>query len=354
MPRPKVSIPKYSKHGPSGQAVVYLDRRRIYLGKFGSPESKRKYAELIASRSSGLDPELLAPDAPSVSVNEVCLAFVKNVMPKYRTADGKPSDEQECLKGVIRILRELFGESPATKFGPVKLRTAREAMIGRGWKRSYINKQVGRVRFIFRMAASWEMIPATVVVALKTMEPLRAGDSKAPESVPRRAVPAEHIEAAKKHLRERNRDLIDLLLVTAARPGEILSLTTQMIDRSGEVWFADLARHKTAHHGHARTLHFGPKAQAILMKYLRPLNPSVRLFPIQRKTFGQAVKDACVKAKVPPFTPHWLRHTAVTNVVDEVDLDSAQALAGHSTRSMTILYSRAAGKKAKAAVKKLG
>lgn len=356
MGRSKVSIPKYSLHRPSGQAVVYIDRRMICLGKHGSSESHRKYGEIVAARSAGLslpvDPA--GQSAPSVSVNEICLRFATKKFPTYKTSTGEESAEAAAYRSAIRILRELFGETEAAKFGPVKLQNVRDKMLESGWTRGYINKQISRVRFIFRLAVSWELIPESVLASLKTLDALRRGDSVAPEGTPRQAVPIEEINAAKKRLRERNRDLIDLLLCTAARPGEILALTTQMIDRRGEVWSANLAVHKTSRHGHSRTLHFGARAQAILEKYLKPLAPSVRLFPIQRKTFGTAIRDACIKAGVPIFTPHWLRHTAVTMFADETDMESAQRVAGHSTAAMTILYTRAAQKKAAAAVKRLG
>ncbi len=43
------NIPAYCLHKASGQAYVKLDGKRYYLGKHGSPESHRKYAELISS-----------------------------------------------------------------------------------------------------------------------------------------------------------------------------------------------------------------------------------------------------------------------------------------------------------------
>ena len=46
MPRTKL-IPAYSLHKTTGQARVRIDGRDHYLGKFGAPESRRKYARLI-------------------------------------------------------------------------------------------------------------------------------------------------------------------------------------------------------------------------------------------------------------------------------------------------------------------
>ena len=48
MARPRNKIPSYLPHPASGQARVRVNGRDIYLGPFGSPESKQEYACFIA------------------------------------------------------------------------------------------------------------------------------------------------------------------------------------------------------------------------------------------------------------------------------------------------------------------
>ena len=48
MARPRNKIPSYLLHQQSGQARVRIHGRDIYLGPFGTPESKEAYASLIA------------------------------------------------------------------------------------------------------------------------------------------------------------------------------------------------------------------------------------------------------------------------------------------------------------------
>lgn len=265
-------------------------------------------------------------------------------MPKYSDA------EQRCIKSAIKIARELFGETLAAEFGPLRLRTVREAMIRNGWSRSFINKELKRLRLVIRWAVGWELVPPSVADALAAVKSLSAGDSDAPESKPRRAIPQAELRAV---LCERHRDIFDLLLMTGSRPGELLSLTTGMIDRSGEIWRAELAQHKTAHQGKFRTLFFNVTAQTTLAKYLQA-DPQGRLFPLRVDTLCYAVKSACRKAGVPPFTPHWLRHTVATRLADECGTEAAQRLLGHATTAMTLHYSKAAEKQAVEAVKCLG
>ena len=45
---PRVRIPKYRKHKPSKLAVVSLGGRDIYLGKYGTIESRELYDKLVA------------------------------------------------------------------------------------------------------------------------------------------------------------------------------------------------------------------------------------------------------------------------------------------------------------------
>ena len=68
MPRPKSLKPSYCHHKVSGRAFVTLDGRRVYLGKFGSQESKDRYDTEIAAwipRGASLPPPLLRLTVPA-------------------------------------------------------------------------------------------------------------------------------------------------------------------------------------------------------------------------------------------------------------------------------------------------
>ena len=59
MPRLKHQTPKYFLHKASGQAVVKIDGRCRYLGKYGSPRSKaRSEAELARWKAAQGSPAL--------------------------------------------------------------------------------------------------------------------------------------------------------------------------------------------------------------------------------------------------------------------------------------------------------
>ena len=53
------------------------------------------------------------------------------------------------------------------------------------------------------------------------------------------------------------------------RPGEVVAMRACDLDTSGKVWTYTPAEHKTEHHGHARTVYLGPRAQLVLRSFLR-------------------------------------------------------------------------------------
>lgn len=361
MSRPRNAFPTYSV-ATSGRAYTTVAGKFVSLGKDG-PEAKQKFATLILSLQQGDDLARVQSVHPapklSLSINELCIRFVTHAEAEYiDRVTGKPSAEVDCFKCVTKALRTLFGETVAAEFGPLALRALRQKFIAAGWSRGFINKSCQRLRTIFRWGIGRELLPKDkgILEGLQAVEPLRLGKGGR-ETTKRRAIPQASIDAMKERLGKRNRDIVDLLLLTAARPSEILSLTTAIIQNRETidgVWIVDLQAHKTAHHGHERRLFLSPAAQAILLKYIDTANPERRLFPIQRKTLGQAVKDASNRAGVPEFTSHWLRHTALSRLRDEAGAEATQQIAGHATLSMTSDYTRASQKAAVAAVRKLG
>ncbi len=364
MPRRRSALPKLCLHKPSGRAVMFVNRRPVYLGKYDTPEAREAYGELIAKLCKGETLEAAqANQSPAgLKLVDLLLKYATEELPRFSR------DEKHCQRSAIRILRQLFGETNAVDFGPLKLRIVRDAMVAgdphavdsdgkpsprKPWSRDFINKQVKRVRAIFRWGVSWEIIPQTVADALNSVLPLKMGETAAPDYKARRSVPPANIEAVRERLKPRDRDILDLMLLTGARPGELIGLRVKDVDRTGETWRCELAKHKTSHKGKDRILIFNRKAQAILLRHIKA-DPDARFFITTRSTFSNKIKAVCEAAEITPWVPHQLRHTVGTLLADEMGLESAQRLLGHSDSMMTEHYSRAAEKMATAAAKRLG
>ncbi len=343
-------VPKYRKHA-SGQGVVHLGGKDIYLGVHGTKASKWEYDRLIAEWIAGGRQFAPAKAETDLTFNELCLAYLKYAQ-SYYIKDGKPTAEVDCIRSAIRPLTQLYGHTLVSEFGPLAAKAVREEMIRRDYSRGFANRCMGRLKRLLRWGVENELVPATVYHGVKEVAGLRAGRTGARETPGRHPVSQEHIDAVCKVVRQKTRDLIDLMLLTAARPGELLSLTTGMIDRTGQTWFARLTNHKTTHQGKERVLYFGPGAQLILRRYLKPHAPAVRLW--SQKSFRNAIINACKRASVPRWTPHWLRHTALTRIREEFGAEAAQVIAGHQHLSTTELYAQKSFKRAVEVMQKVG
>src|SRR5262249_29517455 len=108
-------IPSYRLHKPSGLAVVTLDGRDVYLGRWNTRESRAEYNRLIAEwLANGRRLEPSGTINASRTVVEVILAFDKFAEQRYPPS-GR---ELENFRLALRPLRELYGHTPVAEFGP--------------------------------------------------------------------------------------------------------------------------------------------------------------------------------------------------------------------------------------------
>ena len=262
-----VRVPKYRLHKGSGQALVEIAGRRIYLGRHNSDESRERYRRLIAELMS--PQQVVRVETPRVSlrINHLILRYYRFAK-TYYVKNGHSTSEPENIVLAIRPLLEMFGRTPASQFGPKSLKLVRQKMIHRGWVRKHINRQTDRIKRMFKWAVAEELIPAGIYEALRAVVGLRFGRCGAPDNPPVQSAPVDRVEAAKRLLNRQVATMLELQLLTGARPGEIVIIRPKDIDRSGEVWIYRPDEHKTQHHGHDRLIFLGPQAQRILAPFL--------------------------------------------------------------------------------------
>jgi integrase len=264
-------IPQPSRHR-SGQAVVRLNGRDHYLGRYGSPEAKAAYNQLIAEWLAG--GRRLPEDNAALSVNELALAYWNHAEAYYGFDRRKGIAFN--LRDALCILKDLYGLTPATDFGPLALKACRAEMVKKGWSRTYINAQVDKLRRVFKWGAGEQLVPAGVWEALRAVEGLRRGRTEARETQPIRPVSVEHVEATLPHMPPVVQTMVRLQRLTGCRPDEVCRLRPLDLDMGNpSCWVyrpgSDLGacgEHKTAHHGHERVILIGPKAQEVLRPYL--------------------------------------------------------------------------------------
>ncbi|MBP3954971.1 site-specific integrase [Gemmata sp. G18] len=278
--------PKLCHHKGSEQGYVTLNGKEHYLGfwsrdqKKSPPAVRAEYDAVIARwlANGRRLPDAVTAAPPPVTVNKIILEFVRYAEGHYATRrKGKPSAEVKGIKDACRVLSNLFGPLPATGFGPKALKQVRAKMIEKGWSRSYCNKQANRLKRAFRWAVAEELCPASVIHALSAVPAIRKGEGGVRETGPVKPVPDEWIEATVPFLSRQVAALVRFQIHTGARPGEAVLIRGRDIDRTGRVWVYKPEHHKTEHKGRTREIYIGPKAQAVLLPWLRD-DPDTYLF----------------------------------------------------------------------------
>jgi integrase len=395
------SVPSYRLHRQSGQAIVTLsdastkERRDYPLGPFDALASREKYNRLIGVWMAN-GRRLPEVDSSPLTIEELIDRYCTWAEGYYRGGDGEQTSEIHSIYLALRVVRELYATAPAIDFGPLCLRAVREAMIRRGWVRESINKHISRVRRMFKWAVGEELLPVHVHQSLVAVPDLRRGRCDAKEAEPVKPVSDEHVYPVLEWVSAQVRTMIQVQLLTGARPGEVCAMRPCEIDRSVNPWKWTPTHHKNEHRDQSRVIYIGPKAQAIIAPYLlRPAdaylfsareaesasradrnaarrtplnagnapgrntvafktNPKRRAGPCYTvDSYRRAIARACDRADawvkggmiignderaIPRWHPHQLRHTAGTRIRAEYGLEGAQFVLGHKTLSAAQIY----------------
>jgi integrase len=196
----------------------------------------------------------LAVAARDVSINETMIAFLAHAADHNRRHDGTTTNELKEYILAIRPLRRLFGTSLAEEFGPIVLQTVRAEMVAQGWCRTRVNKQVGRIKRVFKWAEAQEMIPVAVVQSLACVQGLQRGRTEARETEPVKPVAEEIVNATLPYLWPTVRAMVELQRLAGMRPGEVRAMQLSEIDRTGDVWIYRPTCHKMAQAGRTREI----------------------------------------------------------------------------------------------------
>ena len=273
MPAKSPQVPKYRHYKPKDLAVVRIDGRDHYLGKYGSDASKERYRRVIAEHLVSPLPVVTAPDKsssePGKAVGELIVAYWERHVTSYDVKNDRPTSEQGNIRQALRFLRRLYGNIQASDFSPLALKAVRQEMITSGRCRSLINKDVNRIKAVFRWAVENELLPVTVHQALQTVAGLRTGRSEAVETEPIGPVPEDIVEATIPYLSSQVAAMVQFQLLTGVRPGEVTCLRPCDVTISGnDNWVYRPWEHKTEHLDRKRSIPIGPRAQAVLRPWL--------------------------------------------------------------------------------------
>jgi integrase len=267
-------------------------------------------------------------------------------------------------------------------------------MIALGWSRANINKQVGRIKRMFKWAAENELLPAELYHRVSVVAGLQRGRTAARETDSVRPVPESVVQTTMKYMTSTVAAMTQFQWLTGARPGEVCEVRGCDLDMSSRIWLYEPELHKTAHHGRQRLIYVGPRAQEVLRPFLRrdlqaylfspaeseaerraamhqarrtpascgnTVGSNRKARPAKRPgikycttSYARAIRYACDRAFPPPegldhderkewrrqhcWSPNQIRHAFATTIRREYGLESAQVLLGHALANVTQIY----------------
>lgn len=144
----------------------------------------------------------------------------------------------------------------------------------------------------------------------------------------------------------RDRALLEVLYATGLRVSELCALTWDDVDVTHQ-----MARVRNGKGGKSRMVLFSGSTVEWLGRYKSTLNGQLvdRIFPVTRKTVWQIVKGCARRARLKGVSPHTLRHTFATHLLDGgANTRQIQELLGHSKLETTQVYTHVARGRLKA------
>lgn len=343
------------------------------------------------------------------------MLFIDHADEHYRRKDGTPTGTINNIREALRYIVKLHGKTLVKEFGPRKLKDVRNAMIDDGRVRTNVNRLVHWIRRTFRWGVENEYVSVNVYTALQAVSALQAGRSKAKESEPVRPVPMDIVTATLPHLTSVVRAMVQLQLLTGARPGEITKLRPCDVDDvEADIWVYRPSSHKTEHRGKRRAIHVGPEAQKVLAPFLQRdpgafcFSPSESMeesmdrrrteqtkkrkqkirrdiSPCYNKdTYNRAISRACEmafempaelrrisgklsdseKAPLRVAAKQWraencwsagqLRHTRASDIREKYGIEAAQLVLGHADLKITEVYAERNDKRVAEIMREVG
>lgn len=390
-------------HRHEQRACVCWRRRHYHLGAWSVPPGNGSEGVLSPAASVRFGKLLgMWAEDPSAVPNPTGTTIVAELCADYLESADAPTEKRAKARVAIAVglLLDQYGRDPVEGFGPKSLRE------WQGWlarledepghkrfNRTTVSQLVACIRRVWKWGVSTERLKDEQYTALLRVSGPKPGECR--ETAPRPAADPDAVRATLPFLRPPARAVIELMMHTGARPGEICRLTPAEVYRTGKVelpgvgvvdldatgvWVYAPKKHKTARLGKWKWIVLGKRARAVLAPFLlrdqneccfsareavEDLRKGQRAARLARggggnkkppvgqprrqwrtyytpDTLRQAVANAVTKANraggsIPIWSPYQLRHLFASGIAD---LDQARAALGHSDPQVTLRYAK--------------
>lgn len=374
-------LPKLCRNKTRDRAFVLERGKRIYLGKWGAPETEAAYQLYIHNLTSRGPREPI--EGAGVTIIELAAAFFE-ARAEYYVKNGKQTNQLARFRTACEFPVKYYGSTVANEFGPKRLLECRNLMETSGrFSRRYINTLITCFRSVVKFGVERELVRPETLTALQAIAPLKRGRSVAGELPPVQAVDARIVETTCEALAPTIAAMVRLQRYTGMRPGEVCQMRAgDIFVGGGEIWIYTIRSDKTDYRRPEwakKRVPLGPKAQAILTPYLieKEGEPDAFLFspeaaaqeralelrrarktPATKQTrdrdarqkvrryapcydagtYGRAIARATKALGLPRWSPNQLRHLYATEIRAKFGLEASQLMLGHSNANVTQIY----------------
>lgn len=357
-------LPKYRRH-PNGQAFYEFRGVRTYLGKYDSPESRKRYAQVVAQIAAGGVGAIVELTAgQDASIDELILPYL-DFATRYYSTDGEPSKEFYGVAKALEFLSAYAGEMEGAAFGPRALIGFQNHLVAQKHARPYVNKQVGRVKRFFRWCCEQERLPGEHWHKLACVQGLKEGRTVAPEPADVQPVPRSIVEQTLPYMQPTIAAMAQVQMLCGMRPQDVCTMRGREIDCRGPVWIYTVPKHKNSWRGQSLVKAIPRAAQAILLPYMHldldrylfsprdAIAARCGRFAQRRKrqvrdhydtdSYRQGIDYGLAKAgrlglEIPHWCPLQLRHTIATELRQSIGQQAAQVWLGHACLETTGIY----------------
>lgn len=342
---PKAPSFAYRLHRASGQAFVRVSGKFVYLGQYGSPESRTRHRNIVAAAMAG---RAAADLNRPLAVGELAERYLRAMREEHGARSWQAAEARRIALAVC----ERFAGLEAALFGPKALQEVQAGLLARGnLCRAGVNRMTRRTIGMFRWAVSEELLPPSVFQALETVRAVRFGKGR--ETKVRMPADPAAVDAVVSHLTERGHlgaaRCIRFLRATGCRPGEAYGAIATDFRLSADPPVLVVRHHKCESRGMERVVPLNAAALSAVREALadrpsttEPLFRNGAGNAWETTTMGHMIDRACAALGVERWVPYQLRHLAATEAVNRTGNEAAAAaMLGHAPNSgMIRRYSR--------------
>jgi integrase/recombinase XerC len=256
----------------------------------------------------------------------------------------------------LRQFREYIGDRSISALAPGDVRRFIAHLAKRGYAKSSLARKISCLRSFFSFLVQTEVGITNVAAAIDLPRQRRALPTVLYEDDVDKLLDL----AQGENLALRDRALLELLYATGCRASEIAALKLSDID-----WGAYTLR-VMGKGAKERIVPFGKVAAEHLRTYLNNLRAKLvgdrsvrhvfvnyRGTPLSRRSLGRIVDKYVQRGEFTGVTPHALRHSFATHLLDNgADLRAVQELLGHTSISTTQVYTHVSKERIKAVYNK--